>query len=258
MALNIKFAFLVLSLHFASTSFAQFVPGIGYEMGFIQTEEEYNFNVLVYNENETYDFYSVQSQLGAVSHGVMGRSFGGQFLNPKKVTFGYSLELGYQYFTSKGKFLYRESSTRDTDSIVNFFDEFTFNSNYHMVRFDHYFDVHWNASPTVKITNSLGVGLSALVRGASPDLEIDGTMINTNHPIVKFKYQPQITEKYKGFSMTFFASIDLFAIELFNKQGPYQTPDYRIPLTKLRFNTIGIRFVPDPKKPKEKPTEESY
>ena len=104
--------------------------------------------------------------------------------------------MGYQYFTSKGKFLYLESSTHDADSIVNFFDGFTFESNHHMVRFDHYLDMHWNASPTVKITNSIGVGLTALVRGASPNLEIDGTMINTNHPILKFKYQPQITEKY--------------------------------------------------------------
>ncbi len=258
MALKFRFAFLVLILHMASESWGQFVVGAGYELGFIQTEEEYNFNVLVYNDNETYDFYSIQSELGAVSHGIMGRSFGGQFLNPRKVTLGYSLELGYQYFTSKGKFFYRESSTRDADSIVNFFDGFTFESNYHMVRFDHYIDVHWNPSPTIKITNSIGAGLTALVRGASPALDIDGTMINTNHPIVKFKYQPQITEKYKGFSMTFFASVDLFAFELFNNQAPHQTPDYRIPLNKLRFNTIGIRFVPDPKKPKEKPTEELY
>jgi len=258
MALKIKFAFLVLALHLGSNSHSQLVAGGGYELGFIQTEEVYNFNVLVYNDNETFDFYSVQSELGAVSHGIMGRSFGGQFLNPKKFTLGYSLELGYQYFTSKGKFLYLESSTHDADSIVNFFDGFTFESNHHMVRFDHYLDMHWNASPTVKITNSIGVGLTALVRGASPNLEIDGTMINTNHPILKFKYQPQITEKYNKFSMTFFASIDLFAIELFNKPGPNESPDYRIPLTKLRFNTIGIRFIPDPKKSKERPTEELY
>jgi hypothetical protein len=258
MAVKIRFIFLILALQLGSISFGQFLVGAGYELGFIQTEEVYNLNVLVYNDNETYDFYSVQSQLGAVSHGVMGRSFGGQFLNPKKLTLGYSLELGYQYFTSKGKFFYRESSTTYADSIVNFFDGFTYQSNYHMVRFDHYLDLHWNPSSTIKISNSIGAGLTALVRGASPALEIDGTMINTNHPIIKFKYQPQITEQYKGFAMTFFASIDLFAFELFTNQTEHETPDYRIPLNKLRFNTIGIRFVPDPKKPKEKPTEEFY
>lgn len=258
MTLKIRFVFFILLLQMGSFSYGQFVVGAGYELGFIQTENEYNFNVLVYNDNETFDFYSVQSELGAVSHGVMGRSFGGQFLNPKKVTFGYSLELGYQYFTSNSKFLYRESSTSYADSIVNFFDGFTYKSNYHMVRFDHYLDVHWNPSSTIKITNSLGVGLTALVRGASPALDFDGTMVNTNHPIIKFKYQPQITEQYKGFSLTFFASVDLFAFELFTKQTQYETPDYRIPLPKLRFNTIGIRFVPDPKKPKEKPVEELY
>ncbi len=235
----------------------QFSIGIGTDVAFLRTEEVYNYNLLVYNENETAQMYRVRNELNPVSNGIVLRSFGGQFLNKKKLTIGYSLEIGYHYFSSKSNLAYLGSSTLDKDSIVYDFDNFSFRTNYHALRFNHFLDVHWNPTDDVKITNSLGVGLGAIVRGNAPYVDFDGTMINTNHPIMKFSYQPQVTEKYKRFSMTYFATIDLFSMSLFTKEKPYDTPDYRIAYSKLRFNAMGLRFIPHLKE-KERPTFEMY
>lgn len=241
----------------SNAGYAQFSIGVGPDVAFMPTSNAYNYNVLVYNENETSDLYGVRSHFNPVSAGFSARSFGYQFIKPKKLTFGYSLEIGYRYFSSHSDFFYRGSSTADPDSIVNLFEGYAFETHYHTLRFNHFFDVHWNPTETIKITNSIGVGLGAIVLGKSPGLSFDGTIVNTNHPIVRFLYQPQITEKYEKFSMTYFAAIQLFAFPLFTRSSVYETPDFRIPYEKIRFNALGLRFVPH-FKVKEKPTSELY
>ena len=252
---------LLLLFSAAQFSFGQFSNGIGYDLSFLNTEQEYDYNVYVLNENETIDLYAVNSRLGAISHGIMLRSFGGQFTNPKKVSLGYSLEIGYNFFSSKSKLLYRESSTNFRDSIVNAFDGLAFRTDYHAIRFDHFFDVHWNVSETVKITNSIGVGLKAIVSGKAQGIDFGGTrkgtIISTNHPLLRLQYQPQITERYKRFSLTYFAAVELFALPLFTKPSVHEVPDQRIPFSAIRFNSIGIRFIPHPKE-KELPVHETY
>lgn len=240
-----------------NSSYTQFSIGIGPDVAFMPSGNVYNYNVLVYNENETNDLYGVRSHFKPVSAGFSARSFGYQFVNPNKLTFGYSLEIGYRYFSSHSDFFYRGSSTTDPDSIVNLFSDYTFETHYHTLHFNHFFDIHWNPSETIKITNSIGVGLGAIVSGKSPGLSFDGTIVNTNHPIVRLLYQPQITEKYERFSITYFASIQLFAFPLFTRSGIYEIPDLRIPYEKVRFSALGVRFVPH-FKVKEKPTSELY
>ncbi len=253
------FVLISLILCGVTTSYGQFTTGAGYELSFLKTKEVYVYGLQVFNKNETSDLYRVQNEIGVASHGFCIRSFGNQFTNPKKVTLGYSLGLGYRTFSSRSKLNYRASSTTYQDSIVNDYDGFEFKIRYHMIRFDHFFDIHWNPNSTIKITNSIGVGLSAIVKASSPDLGFDGTVINTNHPILRLLYQPQVTEKYERFSMTYFASVELVAFSLFNKPGIYDMPDLRIPLSKLRFNTIGIRISPHVKeKKKEELSREDY
>lgn len=226
------------------TVHAQFTTGMGVDIAFLNTNEAYNYNLLVYNENETTDLYRVDNTLGSTAKGLMVRSFGGQFENPKKFAFGYSLEIGYQHFASRSRLIYRESSTTNADSIVNALDGSAYKLNYHVIRFNHFLDFHWNPSEKIKITNSIGVGLGAIVNVSSNSLGFDGSVVNTNHPVFRLHYQPQITEKYEGFALTYFGSIDIFGKQLFTKAQPYEAPDARIPFSAIRFNAIGIRLVP--------------
>ncbi len=236
---------------------AQQSVGLGYEFSFLSTSEQtYNYNVGVYNKNETIDFYNVRNKMGAVAHGLSIRSYGSQFFKKQKIAVGYSLDLGYSFFQGESEFAYLRSSTSNRDSIVNLYDDLKFRSNYHTIRFNHYLDVHWNPSESTKITNSIGVGIAAIVKGSTKQLGYEASIINNNHPILKLVYQPQITERYEKLSITYFASIDLFAFSLFQTTTTHSILEQRIPFQKLRFNTIGLRFVPNPKlKPKIAPED---
>ncbi len=227
---------------------AQFVAGLEYSLAILgSNQERFQYQIVVANENETTDFYEVYNDLGAVSNGIGLRSLGGRFLANKKWIVGYSLGIGYNYFSSSAELRYNNSSTNNRDSIVNAFNGFEFSTQYHSINFSHFIDVHFNPSEKIKITNSVGIGLNALVKTRSKAVEFDGSIINTNHPLLKIQYQPQLTEKYNGFSMTYFASIDLFSIGLFTKPSEFEIPDKRIPFSNLKFNSIGIRFIPDSK-----------
>lgn len=248
-----KYLIIGLALTLCTGLFAQFSTSIGVEGSLLNTKEDYVYGVSVFNENETMDFYVVNSDLGVTTQGLVLRSFGGQFMKNSGVTCGYSLGIGYRHFSSASEFTYVGSSTDDKDSIVNEYDNFQHKTQYHIIRFTNFFDVHWNYSETLKITNSIGIGFNAIVQAKSANLEFDGSIVNANHPILKLIYQPQITKAYKRFSMTYFASIGLFAVPLFTKPNPFDIPDERIPFEKLRINTIGIGFIPYFKKEEKDP-----
>ena len=224
-------------------SYGQFTIGVGAETAFLNTKLNYNYGLANYNDNETFTYYLVRNQLKTVSPNVSVRSFGRQFLSNADNTVGYSLEIGYQLFTVQSKLFYQNSSTANTDSIINLFDHFSFTTNYHLIRMNHFFDWHINPPNTnLKITHSLGVGFAAIVKYKSRKTTINVPVVNVNHPIINIKYQPQITEKYGDFAIMYFASISLFSIDLFTKPKLYQTPENNLPLSALKFNSIGIRI----------------
>lgn len=218
---------------------AQNTVGVGYELSFLNTAQlKYNYNLAVFNENETVDYYHVINQVGILAHGFTIRSYGKQFHAQKKMTVGYSLELGYRFFQSKSK----SSLTYMRNPI-----------NYNVVYFNHYLDWHWNLSESIKFTNSFGVGIAAITKGISKSLGHKAAVINNDHPIIKFVYQPQITERYEHFSVTYFCGIDVVSFSFLKNKYMH---DYgKIPFKKLRFNTIGLRFVFQPKT-KSKPITE--
>lgn len=240
-----RFIYLSLFVFFTNQIFGQNSFGLAYELSFLSANSaSYDYNAVVLNDNETIDSYNVRNQLGALSHGFSVRSYGRQFHSSKKTAFGYSLDIGYSFFRGSSDFLYLQSSTLNRDSIINDFDRFKLNSVYHSVRFNHYLDFHWNPSADTKITNSIGVGISAIVKGSHRSLGFDASMVNNNHPILKFVYQPQLTEKYDKLSVTYFASIDLFAMSLFRSEQAYPKADHRVPYSNIRFNSLGVRIVP--------------
>ncbi|WP_070137574.1 hypothetical protein [Crocinitomix algicola] len=238
---NILFFIGVLNLNI---SFCQFTYGFGLENSFLKVNGEYHPWVSVYNENETVDLYRLRNQIGVSSQGFSLRNFGGQFLNTKDFSFGYSLELGYHFFKSQSQFVYIGSSTSDRDSIVNLYDDFKFHTRYHNVYVRNFLDAHWNLSETIKWSNSIGVGLHALVKYHAVNYGYDGSVFNTNHPIIKLIYQTQITEQYEDFSISYFANIDLYSFAIFTKNYNYSIPDFRIGYNKIHFNSIGLRFIP--------------
>lgn len=235
----------LIGVFFSLLSYGQFTAGIGYDFLFLNPRvEDFTYDLIVVNENETRDLYTVRNDFGALSHGIGLRSFGGQFLNPKKFVPGYSLEIGYRYFSSSSDVLYRESSTTDPDSIVNLMGGLKFRTNYHLINFYHFFDFHVNLSEKIKLTNSFGLGIEAIVKASSPSAGYRAEIVSTNHPILKLNYRPQLIEKYERLSIVYFASIDLFAFSLFKNSDPYENTDFRIPFDQLRFNGIGVRFLP--------------
>lgn len=246
--------FLLLSAHVVN---AQFFFGAGYDLAAIHTNDTYESYLRVYNENETWDLYKMNQELGVLSQGVSIRNYGQKFESDQTWAAGYSIEMGYRYFRSKGQMMYQGSSTDHSDSIVNVLGGYRYKTRYHIVRFTHYFDVHYNPSEKVKISQAIGVGLNALVKVKTPGVDFDGAIISPNYPTLTFNYQPQITEKYERFYVSCFVHLNLFRIPLFTKpSSPFQQPDSRTWLSEIRMQSIGVRIIPRIRQWQEKEKEE--
>lgn len=226
---------------------AQFSNGLSVETSYLKPIDQQYYWLAIYNENETYDYYRIQNDLGVGAIGLGLRSFGAQFLSDDDIQLGYSLGLGYTYFRSNGHFVYRGSSTNYRDSIINAFDDYHYPTNYHLIRLVNFFDIHWNISASIKLTNSFGFGIHALIKANSVGLDFDGAMINSNYPTFKWTYEPQLTESYERFSISYFASIDLFSSALFVGSNPPEPYETRYQLNQVVFNTFGIRIIPKKK-----------
>ena len=93
------FLVLLVSLY-CKNNYAQFSFGASYELSAIQTQSEFLNYLQVYNENETWDLYRLNQNLGTLAQGIGVRSFGQRFSNNTRWQIGYSMELGYRFFRS--------------------------------------------------------------------------------------------------------------------------------------------------------------
>lgn len=245
--------FYLLFFLFPVLSFGQVVPSVGLKMYYLNSGDNYyNFDVSWYNNsNETYDYYAAHTNLGPMAGGIELRSFGRQFLDSSKVTLGYSLGIGINQFRSETYFVYSGSSTADPDSIVNGQSDFRFKTDFSTVYFCNYLDIHWNLSHKVKWTNSIGVGLMAMLRAKARDFPYhEAVMIDNDRPVIlSFAYETMITERYRKMDIGYFVSFTPFGIPLFDEDADNPNGfDDRDKLSKVRFNSIGIRIIPHPKK----------
>jgi len=224
----------------------QFTPSIAYKAFAIKKDSYYyKSEVIVRNSNSTYDYYIVHNRLNLLSHGLSLRSFGKKYVDKKKFTIGYSLAIGLQHFTSSSNLLYNYSSTTYRDSIINIYNGYKFRTNYSLLFFNHFLDFNYRFNDKLCFMNSVGVGISALMRAKSKNVA-NSSIIDIDYPVVlNFSYEPQIIEKYKKFDVAYFFSINLFSLSLYNwKDDDEYYNDNRFKLSDLRFNGIGIRFLP--------------
>ena len=245
----------LLFLFVSLNGFSQVVPSLGAKFYHIKAGNNYyTYNVAWYNNiNETYDYYTAHSSLSPLGAGAELRGFGRQFMDSSKVNIGYSLGIGINQFRSSTYFVYFGSSTADPDSIINDHGDFEFNTYFSNLYFYNYLDIHWNLSDKVKWSNSIGVGLLAMVRAKARDFpEHDAVMIDNDRPVIlSFAYETMITERYKRFDVGYFISFTPFGIPLFDEDADnYLGADNRHKLSDVKFNSIGIRFLPHPKKKK--------
>ena len=246
----IKLLCLFYGIFVINIGFSQFKIGYGYELSFLNAPKNEPFSLYAPNENETIDRYQTQPKLNPLAHGLVFRHTGGHFMHPNKWHLGYSMEVGFQRFTSEGKLVYLESSTTNPDSIVNAFDGLKFKTSYNAVNLIQFFDVHWNPNKSFKITNSVGVGLSAIVLTNTRKQTFSGSVVDVDFPLLKLQYQLQLTEKKEHFSTTYFMAVDLLKLRLFQLTQT-STHGSELPFNRLRFATIGIRISPNYKIKKE-------
>ncbi|MBN4072625.1 hypothetical protein JYT74_01165 [Crocinitomix catalasitica] len=217
-------------------------------------QNSYQYNVAWYNRsNETYDFYTAHSHLAPLGAGFGLRSFGRQFLDSSRFNIAYSLEIGITQFRSRTNFIYAGSSTTDPDSILNAHGGFEFSTDFSMVYFMNYLDFHLNITPKIKWTNSIGVGMMAMFRSKARDFPYqEAVMIDNDRPVIlSFSFESQITEKYDNFDVGYFISFTPYGIPLFDEDVDNANGfDDRHKLSKVKFNCLGIRFMPHPKKRK--------
>lgn len=226
---------------------AQVVPSIGYKISFVNAQSQtYNYVISTQNENRTIDTYLVRSSLNPVAQGINIRSFGGQFLSNRKISFGYSLGLNYNVFSSKSNLIFIGSSTSNLDSLVNAYNDFDFKTIYHTIGIVNYFDLNWNMTNRLKLTNSVGFGVEAVVSASSARTNFNSSIINTNHPVFRLNYQLQITEKYKRVQLGYFLNVNLAGFNMFVNKNLI-IPDPRMSFANIRLNGIGIRIIPIPK-----------
>ncbi len=246
----LKLLCLVGGIFAINSGFSQFKIGIGYELSFLNAPRNEPFSLYALNDNETVDRYQTQPKLNPLAQGVVFRHTGGQFMHPNKWHLGYSMEVGFQRFTSEGKLVYMESSTTNPDSIVNAFDGLMFKTSYNAVNLIQFFDVHWNPNKAFKITNSLGIGLAAIVLTNTRKQNFSGSVVDVDFPLLKLQYQLQLTEKRELFSTTYFMAVDLLKLRLFQLTQT-STHGSELPFNRLKFATIGIRISPNYKIKKE-------
>lgn len=243
----------------ANVTYAQFNPGLDFNI-LVQNQLKLNeYSVTNYNENETFTDYKVSSLLNPLSFGAAIRNFGTQFQSEKKWCIGYSLGIGYHQFSTTSRLTFLKSSTANRDSIVANLHDAAFKTIHRTIFMSHFFDVHWNPSDRVKITNSFGFNITAMVQTKSLNTTISQRALTGNLPVFKLLYQPQITENYTRCAISYFAQFTVFAMDLL-KNSPsnkYVKLD-ATPFSSLRFNLIGLRVMPHLRLPKTSATDELF
>lgn len=247
----IRIYFSVLALFIGTAVFGQFSPGLELDCGFLTEQKLNKTSVSDYNKNETRTYYSVYNELNPTWVGVSIRNFGSQFTSKNKNSIGYSLGIGYRQFSTISRLAFAGSSTTYRDSIVSRLHGAKFRTKYQMLTMDHYFDFHWNATETLKITNSIGFNLSTIIRITSPKTNINQSAINGELPLFKLFYQLQVTEKYQRCSVSYFALFDLYSLELFKSTiNEFHAKSDNTRFSSLHFNAIGLRIMPHLKRAK--------
>ena len=240
-----------------SSCYCQFNPGVEGNAHFMNDLKLSSYTVSDYNENETFTDYKVKTELNPISMSFGIRNFGTQFQSLKKNCIGYSLGIGYHQFSTTGQLSFLRSSTSNRDSIVTRLHIGYFKSIYRSIFMSHFFDVHWNPSDRIKITNSIGLNITVMVQTKSLNTNITQRALVGNLPLFKLIYQPQITESYARCSISYFAQFTLFATDLLKKSASNQfVKPFGTPFSSLRFNSIGLRCMPHLKPPKIMPNDE--
>jgi len=235
-----------------TAAYAQFSPGISCELSFPIANNDFSYAVAALNANESITYYEISTNLNPTASGFSIRNFGRRFDSKQKWILGYSLEIGYRKFSTNNRMAFSSSSTQNNDSIVRNYNGFQFKTDYNALFTSHYLDVHFNPTDKIKITNSFGLSLAAIVRSDSRKTNVPGKGVESNYPILKVIYQPQITEDYERVSISYYANFDCFSWDLFQSGAKGFTSELNgIPLSKIRFNGIGVRIVPHfrPEKP---------
>ncbi len=246
-------------LFVANTSCSQFNPGLEGNFHFVNELKLSTYNVRDYNENETFTDYKVKTELHPISMSLGIRNFGTQFQSQNKRCIGYSLGIGYHQFSTTSTLTFVNSSTSNRDSIVARLHNGQFKSIYRSIFMSHFFDVHWNSSDRIKITNSIGLNITVMAQTKSLNSNISQRALVANLPIFKLVYQPQITEIYARCSISYFAQFTLFATDLLKKSPSNQyVKPIGTPFSSLRLNSIGLRFMPHLKPPKSISEEELF
>ncbi len=241
----IRFLFSFWLIVWNTIAFCQFRPGISYDMYFPTTKSDFSYTVAAFNANETFSFYEVSTRLNPVVAGFSIRNSGSRFESKQKWILGYSLEIAYRQFSTKNRMAFSSSSTQNNDSIIRNYHGFVFNTSYKSLLTSHFLDVHFNPTAKIKITNSFGLSLSAILKTESRNTNVPGKGVESNYPVLKLIYQPQITEQYEGISVSYFATIDCFSWELFRtKVNGLLSEQNGILMSTIRFNGIGVRIMP--------------
>lgn len=229
----------------ANVTYAQFNPGLDLNI-VVQNQLKLNeYSVTDYNENETFTDYKVSSMVNPLSFGTAIRNFGVQFQSEKKWCTGYSLGIGYHQFSTTSRLSFLKSSTENRDSIVANLHDAAFKTIHRTIFMSHFFDVHWNPSDRVKITNSFGFNITAMVQTKSLNTNISQRALIGNLPVFKLLYQPQITENYARCSISYFSQFTVFSINLLkNSPSDQYVKLDGTPFSSLHFNLIGLRLMP--------------
>lgn len=228
---------------------SQFAVSGALKAYYIQTPAYYyKSSLAALNDNETVDYYIVHNHLSPLASGLSLRSFGKKYFVNDKLTVGYSLAIGLQHFTSNSELLYSHSSTTYQDSIVNAYNGYEYRTNYSMVFFNHFLDLHIPIEEDLKFIISCGVGISALMRAKSANVP-NSSIIDNDYPVaLNFIFEPQVVEKYKRFDMGYFLTFHLHSLPLYNwKDDDAYYADGRFKLSDLKFTGIGLRFFLHPK-----------
>ena len=156
--------YIIVYLSISTNLSAQFTPTFAYKASAIKLDSYYyKSEIIVRNPNDTYDYYIIHNYIDPIAHTISLRSFGKNHLEDDKINFGYSLGIGLQHFRSSSTLQYNYSSTTYQDSIINALDGYTYNTNYTMVFSNHFIDFNWNVSDKVRLSQSLGFGIFALM-----------------------------------------------------------------------------------------------
>lgn len=244
---------LISILSVSTAGFAQLATGIGYKGAMINASVlDYQSRLTVWNSNETTDTYAVNNTIGAAAQTLSLRSYGKKYFYDQKFKAAYSLEIGLQYFSSRGQFLYESSSTTYADSIINAYNGFAYRTDYTTVYFNHFADFYFPLKDDLRLVISAGLGINALMRAKSKEIP-RASIIDTDFPVMATStLEIQLLEKYKKHDVGYFISLNIYNLALYSwKDEDLEYGDERLKFSSLRFNGIGLRWIPHPK---QKPT----